>query len=155
MNNTSQLLRKNKGFTLVEIMVVIAVIGVLATMLVPNVTGIVNKSKKSAAQGTVQATYTALNAYFNDNGDFPGLWLWNASYALRDSIRDYATFDRYDTFLLDPWGRWMTYYYPSCWSVVGSIYSNGPDGSNSTWDCNAWRYYGFYGDDIGQSIKKF
>ena|SRR3990167_6424017 len=162
MNNTSQHLRKNKGFTLVEIMVVISVIGVLATILVPNVSGIVNKAKKSAAQGTVNSAYTALNAYFNDNGDYPrgaplmaGYYAYNASYLLRDFLRDYSTFDRWETFLLDPWRQWMSYHGPLCWGTVGAIYSHGPDLGNNTWSCDAWRYWGFWGDDIGQSIKKF
>lgn len=156
MNNTAQHLRKNKGFTLVEIMVVIAVIGVLATILVPNVSGITNKAKKSAAQGTVQATYTALNSYFNDNGDYPDTHFVQASYILRDYLRDYSTFDRWDTFLLDPWQNWMSYHHPCCWGIVGGIYSSGPDRYPwSSWSCDMWRYWGFAGDDIGQSIKKF
>ena len=155
MNNTSQASRRKKGFTLVEIMVVISVIGVLAAIMVPNVSGIVNKAKKSAAQATVQSTYTALSAYFNDQGDYPQVWLYNATYVLRDYLRDYATFDRWDTFLLDPWRQWMSYHHPCCWGIIGAIYSNGPDLGNNTWDCGMWRYWGFGNDDIGLSIKKF
>ena len=40
--------RKKKGFTLIELIVVIAIIGVLATILVPSAIGFVKKSKRTA-----------------------------------------------------------------------------------------------------------
>lgn len=48
-----------KGFTIVELTIVIAVIAILAAVLIPTFTGVVNKAKESAALQEVKAAYTA------------------------------------------------------------------------------------------------
>ena len=56
-----------KGFTLVELVIVIAIIAILAAVLIPTFTGIVTKAQKSKAQQAARNAYTEMMAYEDAN----------------------------------------------------------------------------------------
>ena len=62
--------RKN-GFTLIELIVVMAIIGVLLTVAVPRYFHSVDKSKEAVLHQNLQLTREALDKYFGDNGKYP------------------------------------------------------------------------------------
>ena len=59
------------GFTLIEIMVVVVILGILGALIVPNVIGRPDQAKVEAATSDLRAISTALEMYRMDNGNYP------------------------------------------------------------------------------------
>ena len=64
-------MKRASGFTLIEVMVVIVILGVLAALIVPNVMGRSEKAKIDTTQITLKGVAGALDQYKLDNGHFP------------------------------------------------------------------------------------
>ena len=100
------------GFTLIEIMLVVVIIGILAGVAAVQFGGKVGKSQENAAKASLQAIGMALSLYELDNGAYPqslqgllaqpgGANLWDGPYLEAPEIP------------LDPWGNPFQYRYPS------------------------------------------
>lgn len=63
--------RSRRGFTLIEVMVVVAVLAILAALVAPNVFGHLGTAKDSAARSQMEMLTAALDAYRLDNGRYP------------------------------------------------------------------------------------
>ncbi len=63
--------RRTSGFTLIEILVVITVIAILATLVAPSIFQHVGEAKSSTAKSQIEMLATALDAYRLDNGQYP------------------------------------------------------------------------------------
>lgn len=62
---------KQTGFTLIEVMVVVVILGILAAVVVPNIMNKPDEARVSKAKQDVRALEAALNAYKLDNYDYP------------------------------------------------------------------------------------
>ncbi len=64
--------RMNQGFTLIEVMIVVAIIGILAAIAYPSYTEHVSKTRRVDAQGAIMGLANALERYRANNGTYVG-----------------------------------------------------------------------------------
>src|SRR3989339_2069410 len=61
-----------KGFTLIELMIVVAIIGILAAIAIPKFADLIKKSKEGATKGSLGALRSALTIYYGEQeGTYP------------------------------------------------------------------------------------
>lgn len=131
-----------KGFTLTELLVVLVIIGLLASLVGPVLYQRINPAKQSVAQAQIENFMTALDSYFMDVGKFPsqqqglsalrvrqeGEPKWNGPYLKKDIPGD-------------PWGNPFLYRSPGRnggYEVV-SYGADGKEGGESdNADINSW-----------------
>jgi type II secretion system protein G len=65
--------RKEQGFTIVELLIVIVVIGILAGLVITTFTGIQQKARNTERQTDIKAIYGQVEAYYAQNGKYPTL----------------------------------------------------------------------------------
>lgn len=65
--------RKNSGFTIVELLIVIVVIGILAALVVTTFTGIQQRARNTERQTDIKAIHGQVEAYYAQNGRYPTL----------------------------------------------------------------------------------
>jgi prepilin-type N-terminal cleavage/methylation domain-containing protein len=65
--------RKESGFTIVELLIVIVVIGILAALVITTFSGIQQKARNSERQTDINAVHSQVEAYYAQNGKYPGL----------------------------------------------------------------------------------
>ena len=74
MRNTGKedCMNRSRGFTLIELMIVVAIIGILAAIAIPKFANLVTKSKESAVKGSLGSLRSAVSIYYSDTeGIFP------------------------------------------------------------------------------------
>ena len=62
--------KKEKGFTIIELLVVVAIIAVLAAIVLVNVTQYINKGKDAAIKGNLSTILTNAAVHYDDKGNF-------------------------------------------------------------------------------------
>jgi len=67
------MLKKEKGFTLIEMLIVVAIIGILAALLIPNAMSALQKAKMRGTQKDIGTIATTLMDYLTDKGNFSAL----------------------------------------------------------------------------------
>jgi general secretion pathway protein G len=133
---------KNNGFTLIEIMLVVIIIGVLASLVMPRLSGRTEQAKIAVVRADIQANIPlALDLFSTDIGHFPtseegldalrtnagSVAEWNGPYLKKEPK--------------DPWGNSYIYASPGTHNNDYDLYSLGPnkvDNGGSTDDIGNW-----------------
>ena len=126
------------GFTLIEILLVVVIIGILAAVAIPRLGGRVKQAQIAAAQADVNNIGMALRLYEVDNGAYPGSLAglvttpgaapnWRGPYLEKGVPKD-------------PWGNDYIYAFPGSRNANSyDLHSMGPDGAESGDDICNWQ----------------
>ena len=136
---------RRDGFTMIEIMLVVIIIGILSAMVIPNIAGRGQQARISAARIDIETNIAqAFDLYELDNGRFPtteqGVKAlitkpesspvpksWNGPYLKKKKVPT------------DPWGEKYKYECPGVQNTEGyDLSSLGPDGVESEDDITNW-----------------
>jgi general secretion pathway protein G len=135
-------LKKQKGFSLIELLIVMVILGLLASLVGPRMFGKLGSAKQNTAKTQIEMIMTALDAYRLDMGRYPGQQdgglgalannpgheKWGGPY-LRKGVP------------LDPWGNPYQYRNPGEHGEV-DVFSHGgdnlPGGSGEDRDVASW-----------------
>ena len=79
--------KRNQGFTIVELLIVIVVIGILALLVITTYSGIQQKARNAKRQSDIQALQTQLEAFFSQNGYYPSLTDMNSQTWLATNMK--------------------------------------------------------------------
>lgn len=123
--------KKQKGFTLLELMVVVVIIGVLGALIVPNFMDRPNEARVSAAKTDIASISQALKLYKLDNHRYPTAEQGLQSLVVRPTTGPApANWKQYlDKLPNDPWGTPYQYLNPGVKGEV-DVLSFGADGKN-------------------------
>jgi len=134
-----------KAFTLIEIMLVVIIIAVLAAMVIPNLAGRGEQSRRMAASADIEANLsTVLDLYELDNGHFPtteqGLKALITKPSTSPIPNNWAgPYLKKKKIPTDPWGREYKYVKPGTHNRESyDLYSLGSDGIESDDDVRNW-----------------
>jgi len=132
--------RKQRGFTLIEIMVVVVILGILAALVVPQVMNRPDQAKVTVAKGDIKAIGAALDMYKLDNYAYPSTQQGLDALVEKPGGNPQPKNWNRDGYLKrvpkDPWGNEYQCLSPGTQGQF-DLYSYGADGKQGGSDLNA------------------
>jgi general secretion pathway protein G len=138
--------RRQRAFTLIEIMVVIAILGILAALIVPKIMSRPDEARRVAAKQDIGTIMQALNLYRLDNGRYPsqdqGLSALVAKPSTEPVPNNWKDGGYLERLPSDPWGHPYQYLNPGVHGEI-DVFSYGaegkPGGQGSESDIGSWQ----------------
>ena len=135
------------GFTLIELMVVIVILGILAGLIVPRIMGRPEEAKQLKAKIQIESLETTLKLYRLDNGTYPDTQQGLQALVEKPEAGNIPTKWREGGYLekgrlpKDPWGRDFIYLSPGTYGEYDLISYGAdgvPGGDGKNKDINSW-----------------
>ena len=131
MRNTVRFSRAARGFTLIEILVVVVILSILAALIVPKIMDRPDEARVIATRSDIRAIESALKLYRLDNGVYPsteqGLQALVRKPETGEPPRSWKSGGYLDRLPKDPWKREYLYLNPGLHAEI-DILSYGADG---------------------------
>jgi general secretion pathway protein G len=130
----------SRGFTLIEIMVVVVILGILAALVAPNVIRRIDDAQVAKARQDIRAYETALNLFRLDNFKYPTTDQGLQALVQQPgdtSIRNWKPGGYIDGLRKDPWGNDYLYLNPGSKGKEYDLYTLGADGQEGGEGINA------------------
>ena len=140
----------DRGFTLIELMVVIVILGILAGLIIPRIMGRPEEARRMKAKVQIESIETALKLYKLDNGSYPTTEQGLEALIQAPTVGQLPRAWREGGYLekgkvpVDPWGNEYVYLYPGINSGaddydLSSYGADGqPGGEGKDEDVNSW-----------------
>lgn len=139
--------RKNKGFTLIEVMVVVVILGILAAIIVPKIMSRPEQARIVKVKQDILAIQSALDLYKLDNGMYPTTDQGLQALVTQPTTPPVPSSWKSDGYLqelpVDPWGQ--NYQYMNEDEKL-KIFSYGPKGKDGGSEIGNW--------NIDQAVKQ-
>jgi len=118
----------HRGFTLIELMIVVVILGLLATVIMPRVLNRPEQARRAKAKIDIRAIESALALFKTDTGRFPTTSEGLEAMATNPGIKGYNADGYLDKLPVDPWGRPYLYVSPGLHGKDYDLESFGKDG---------------------------
>ena len=138
-------MKKTNGFTLIEVMIVVVILGILAAVVVPKILDRPDTARATAAKSDIAVLMQQLKLYRLDNLTYPstdqGLMALTAKPTTSPLPTNWKTGGYLERLPNDPWGRPYLYLNPGVKGEI-DVYSQGadgqPGGEGSNADIGSW-----------------
>jgi general secretion pathway protein G len=139
--------RDERGFTLIELMVVIVILGILAGLIIPRIMGRPDEARRAKARMQIESIDTALKLYRLDNGNYPTTEQGLQALVEQPAVGALAKNWRQGGYLergkvpKDPWDNDFVYISPGAHGDfdLSSLGADGePGGEGKNKDINSW-----------------
>jgi general secretion pathway protein G len=139
MKNNREISRKQRGFTLVEVMVVVVILGILAAIIVPKIMSRPEQARIVKAKQDILAIQSAMDLYKLDNGTYPttdqGLEALVTKPTSNPQPRNWKSDGYLQKLPVDPWGEEYQYLNEN---EKLKIFTYGPKGKEGNSEIGNW-----------------